>query len=45
VKGEVWSVDDETLVGLDEYEGINKGYYDRRSIKVTTAVSHRSRVS
>jgi hypothetical protein len=39
IKGEVWSVDDETLTGLDEYEGISKGYYNRREITVS-AIAH-----
>jgi gamma-glutamylcyclotransferase (GGCT)/AIG2-like uncharacterized protein YtfP len=34
IKGEVWRVDEETLKGLDEYEGVGKGYYSRNSIKV-----------
>jgi gamma-glutamylcyclotransferase (GGCT)/AIG2-like uncharacterized protein YtfP len=34
VKGEVWEIDHETLVGLDEYEGVNKGYYERKLIDV-----------
>jgi len=32
--GEVWEVDDVSLQNLDEYEGIGKGYYCRRSIPV-----------
>eukprot|EP01087_Luapelamoeba_hula_P011320 TRINITY_DN3064_c0_g1_i1.p1 TRINITY_DN3064_c0_g1~~TRINITY_DN3064_c0_g1_i1.p1 ORF type:complete len:541 (+),score=79.64 TRINITY_DN3064_c0_g1_i1:40-1662(+) len=39
VKGEVWCVNDETLLGLDEYEGINKGYYSRREIEVHLGIS------
>jgi gamma-glutamylcyclotransferase (GGCT)/AIG2-like uncharacterized protein YtfP len=34
IVGEVWSVDDECLDGLDEYEGCGKGYYDRVPVKV-----------
>jgi len=34
IRGEVWAVDDVSLKGLDEYEGISKGYYCRRSIPV-----------
>jgi len=34
VCGEVWAVDDITLQGLDEFEGIGKGYYSRRPITV-----------
>lgn len=32
--GEVWKVNEETLLGLDEYEGVSKGYYCRKTIKV-----------
>jgi len=32
--GEVWYVRDDNLKGLDEYEGLSKGYYDRISISV-----------
>jgi gamma-glutamylcyclotransferase (GGCT)/AIG2-like uncharacterized protein YtfP len=34
IRGEVWRVDDVSLQGLDEYEGISKGYYSRRTIDV-----------
>jgi gamma-glutamylcyclotransferase (GGCT)/AIG2-like uncharacterized protein YtfP len=34
IRGEVWRVDDETLKGLDEYEGVGKGYYCRKEVKV-----------
>jgi hypothetical protein len=34
IKGEVWLISDETLDGLDDYEGINKGYYVRQTIDV-----------
>jgi len=34
--GEVWEVDDVTLQNLDEYEGIGKGYYSRRTIPVAS---------
>ena len=36
VRGEVWKVNSETLLGLDEYEGITKGYYCRKTIKVVS---------
>lgn len=36
VLGEIWSVDEETLQGLDEYEGLSKGYYQRISIALET---------
>jgi len=36
ILGEIWLVDEETLQGLDEYEGIGKGYYERMSIDVKT---------
>jgi hypothetical protein len=35
IKGEVWLISDETLDGLDDYEGINKGYYVRQTIDVS----------
>jgi gamma-glutamylaminecyclotransferase len=35
VRGEIWSVNDESLKGLDEYEGVGKGYYCRKTIRVT----------
>eukprot|EP00026_Physarum_polycephalum_P005786 Phypoly_transcript_05824.p1 GENE.Phypoly_transcript_05824~~Phypoly_transcript_05824.p1 ORF type:complete len:588 (+),score=94.49 Phypoly_transcript_05824:110-1765(+) len=34
--GEVWEVDEVSLQNLDEYEGIGKGYYSRRTIPVTS---------
>lgn len=34
VQGELWRVDADTLEGLDEYEGLRKGHYDRRRIEV-----------
>jgi gamma-glutamylcyclotransferase (GGCT)/AIG2-like uncharacterized protein YtfP len=34
IKGEIWTVDYETLRGLDEYEGISKGHYKRKAIQV-----------
>jgi len=34
IEGEIWEVDQETLMGLDEYEGINKGHYERRPVNV-----------
>ena len=34
IEGEIWQVDDIALSGLDEYEGIHKGYYIRKSIPV-----------
>jgi len=38
VRGELWQVDDEGLAGLDDYEGITKGYYGRTttSCRVTS---------
>lgn len=35
ILGELWLVDNETMLGLDEYEGVPKDYYDRREISVT----------
>lgn len=32
--GELWEVDPVTLLGLDEYEGCGKGYYQRRRLNV-----------
>ena len=32
LKGEVWKIGQETLDGLDEYEGLRKGHYDRRQL-------------
>eukprot|EP01117_Protostelium_nocturnum_P014823 TRINITY_DN5682_c0_g1_i1.p1 TRINITY_DN5682_c0_g1~~TRINITY_DN5682_c0_g1_i1.p1 ORF type:complete len:514 (+),score=167.70 TRINITY_DN5682_c0_g1_i1:126-1667(+) len=40
VIGELWLVDDITLQGLDEYEGISKGYYVRVPIEVETPTGH-----
>jgi gamma-glutamylcyclotransferase (GGCT)/AIG2-like uncharacterized protein YtfP len=34
IKGEIWSVNDEILKGLDDYEGTSKGYYERIAINV-----------
>jgi len=34
VCGELWWVDSDTLEGLDEYEGVRKGHYERRPIEV-----------
>lgn len=42
IVGEIWSVDSETLQGLDDYEGISKGYYERRPISVTTRGNYTS---
>jgi len=35
IHGEVWRVGSKLLQGLDEYEGVTKGYYDRRTIQVS----------
>jgi hypothetical protein len=34
IVGELWQVSSEALQGLDEYEGVDKGYYIRTSIPV-----------
>lgn len=34
IRGEVWLVDDDTLEGLDDYEGLGKGYYKRIGVRV-----------
>lgn len=34
VRGELWRVSAETLRGIDEYEGIDKGHYSRQEIDV-----------
>lgn len=34
VLGELWTVSDEMLRGIDEYEGIQKGHYSREEIEV-----------
>lgn len=34
IQGELWLVSDETLSGLDDYEGISKSYYIRREEEV-----------
>eukprot|EP01084_Bolivina_argentea_P079798 144663_1 len=34
IKGEIWQIDYETLMGIDEYEGVNKGHYKRIEIEV-----------
>lgn len=36
--GELWQVDDYCLQGLDDYEGLQKGYYERITIPVTTSL-------
>merc|ERR1712187_633418 len=35
IKGELWYIDYETLIGLDDYEGVHKGHYKRKKIGVT----------
>lgn len=35
VRGELWSVSEATLRGLDDYEGVSKGYYTRQSTLVS----------
>jgi len=35
IHGEVWLVDDETLENLDEYEGLGKGYYQRKHTRAS----------
>jgi gamma-glutamylcyclotransferase (GGCT)/AIG2-like uncharacterized protein YtfP len=39
IVGEVWCVNQETMLGLDEYEGVSKGYYDRRTIVIQSAAA------
>jgi len=34
VRGELWLVDAETIEGLDQYEGLVKGYYTRREVRL-----------
>jgi gamma-glutamylcyclotransferase (GGCT)/AIG2-like uncharacterized protein YtfP len=34
ITGEIWSVEADTLRGLDDYEGVSKGYYQRIMIPV-----------
>jgi len=34
INGEIWQVDVETLLGLDQYEGVPKNYYVRNLIEV-----------
>ena len=34
IVGELWQVSTEALQGLDEYEGVDKGYYSRTTIPV-----------
>eukprot|EP01113_Clastostelium_recurvatum_P000566 TRINITY_DN10257_c0_g1_i3.p1 TRINITY_DN10257_c0_g1~~TRINITY_DN10257_c0_g1_i3.p1 ORF type:complete len:566 (+),score=106.24 TRINITY_DN10257_c0_g1_i3:1-1698(+) len=34
VRGELWEVDSVTRQNLDEYEGVSKGYYTRKTIRV-----------
>merc|ERR1712222_273673 len=36
VQGELWRVSTEALAGLDDYEGITKGYYGRTDILCRT---------
>ena len=39
VVGELWSISQDTLAGLDEYEGLGKGYYERRAITVVRGMA------
>jgi gamma-glutamylcyclotransferase (GGCT)/AIG2-like uncharacterized protein YtfP len=39
IVGELWEVSSEALQGLDEYEGVDKGYYSRATIPVHGIVS------
>ena len=39
--GELWKVDKISLAGMDDYEGVNKNYYDRRQIPVTCEFNDR----
>merc|ERR1712154_264329 len=34
VNGEIWIADCETMIGLDECEGVHKGHYKRKRIEV-----------
>eukprot|EP01084_Bolivina_argentea_P310158 536633_1 len=34
ILGELWHIDYETLIGLDDYEGCNKGHYKRKKIDI-----------
>lgn len=34
VHGELWSCSSDTLAGMDEFEGLSKGYYERKKIRV-----------
>ena len=34
ITGELWEVSNEAMQGLDEYEGVSKGYYSRTTIHV-----------
>jgi len=36
INGELWIADYETMIGLDEYEGVHKGHYKRKLIEVVT---------
>jgi gamma-glutamylcyclotransferase (GGCT)/AIG2-like uncharacterized protein YtfP len=38
IKGELWEVDDYCLKGLDDYEGMQKGYYQRVVIPVVVVM-------
>ena len=44
IVGELYEVDEESLRGLDEYEGVSKGYYERRAIHVVEGPSGARRV-
>lgn len=35
IKGELWEVDKISLEGMDDYEGITKGYYSRELIQIS----------
>ncbi|KAL6045761.1 Gamma-glutamylcyclotransferase family protein [Balamuthia mandrillaris] len=34
IRGELWRVTSDTLQSLDDYEGVHKGYYTRREVRV-----------
>eukprot|EP01083_Nonionella_stella_P301093 1031290_1 len=34
ILGELWHIDYETLIGLDDYEGVSKGHYKRKKINI-----------
>ena len=38
ILGELWHIDYETLSGLDEYEGVTKGHYKRKTINVVILI-------